>query len=320
MSAAACAAAPVRLHRPPAAVRRTALALLRACSRRAAVPAFAFRAVPVSAVSAGSAARRKRSSGGRDRDRRFPPSLDEFLAEQGGAGVLLGFALVHDESGKRLGTVREVLTVAGGEVVFKASGESAAATDEEQLLNALAGFGDWGAAATSSAESTLLRVEGTGCVSSLLRPIALLSAPAAPPRRREYSWEFFFPLAPALVPAVDTRSRSLRVLPPIGLLDAGDAERLLEWLRSELEPYLKRPKSDPTGTRCVATLRRACDWCLLFFLCAACTCRRSRSCAALGEMTLSWQWTVRAAAPPWRRSCASWACASQWATGMSLRF
>ena len=89
-------------------------------------------------------------------------------------------------------------------------------------------------------------MRAAAAAASLLR-----SAPHAPPRRREYSWEFFFPLAPALVPAVDTRSRSLRVLPPLGLLDAGDAERLLDWLRTELEPYLKRPKSDPTGTRCV---------------------------------------------------------------------
>ena len=257
MSAVARAVAPARLHCfPAAAVRRTAQAPLSGSSRRAAVPVFVPRVVTVCVASAGSSARRKRSSGGRDRDRCLPPSLEEFLAEQGGAGVLLGFAMVHAESGKRLGTVREVLTVAGGEVVFKASGESAAATDEEQLLNALAGFGDWGAGSTSSAESTLLRVEGTGCVGFTPPPVALLSAPAASPRRREYRWEFFFPLAPALVPAVDTRSRSLRVLPPIGLLDAGDAERLLDWLRSELEPYLKRPKSDPTGTRCVVTLRR----------------------------------------------------------------
>ena len=265
MSAAARAAAPARLHCLPPAVRRAAPAPLRGCPRRAALPVFALRAVAASLASAGSSAHRKRSSGG-DRDRRSLPSLDEFLAEQGGAGVLLGFAMVHAESGTRLGTVREVLTVAGGEVVFKASGESAAATDEEQLLNALAGFGDWGAAATSSAESTLLRVEGTGCVPSTPPPLrcSLRSAPAAPPRRREYRWEFFFPLAPALVPAVDTRSRSLRVLPPIGLLDAGDAERLLDWLRTELEPYLKRPKSDPTGTRCVASCS-AHALCLLHF-------------------------------------------------------
>ena len=253
MSVAARAAAPARLDCVLTAVRRVASAPLRGCSRRAVVPAFALRAVAVRSASAGSSARRKRSSEG-DRDRHSPPSLDEFLAEQGGAGVLLGFAMVHAESGKRLGTVREVLTVAGGEVVFKASGESAAVTDEEQLLNALAGFDDWGAGATSSAESTLLRVEGTGCVPSThptLRP-SLRLAPATPPRRREYRWEFFFPLAPALVPAVDTHGRSLRVLPPIGLLDAGDAERLLDWLRTELEPYLKRAKSDPTGTRCVA--------------------------------------------------------------------
>ena len=31
---------------------------------------------------------------------------------------LLGFAVVHAESGKRLGTVREVLTVAGGDDIF----------------------------------------------------------------------------------------------------------------------------------------------------------------------------------------------------------
>jgi hypothetical protein len=61
------------------------------------------------------------------------------------------------------------------------------------------------------------------------------------------------------VPVVDSRRRLLRVLPPAGLLDAGDAERLLDWLRTELEPYLKRPKSDPTGTRCVARACSACD-------------------------------------------------------------
>ena len=64
------------------------------------------------------------------------------------------------------------------------------------------------------------------------------------------------------MPAVDTRSRSLRVLPPLGLLDAGDAERLLDWLRTELEPYLKRPTRDPTGTRCVdAAARRPRETC-----------------------------------------------------------
>jgi len=77
------------------------------------------------------------------------------------------------------------------------------------------------------------------------------------PRRREYAWEFVLPLAAALVPSVDAKRRLVRVLPPAGLLDAGDAERLLDWLRAELEPYLRRSKSDPTGTRCVARTARS---------------------------------------------------------------
>ena len=158
MSAAARAAVPAVPHCLPPRLRAPA----RRCSARACVRAVALRVFALS----GDTPRRKRSvrEASAERQRRGTPSLDVFLAEQGGSGALLGFAVVHDESDKRLGTVREVLTVAGGEVVFKASGDGGAATDEE-LLSALAGFGDWAdTSAPSSAESTLLRVEGAGYV------------------------------------------------------------------------------------------------------------------------------------------------------------
>jgi hypothetical protein len=136
-------------------VRRVALAPARRYLVRAPVRAAVLRVAALSGKRSGSSIPERRAS----------PSLDGFLADQGGSGALLGFAVVHAESGTRLGTVREVLTVAGGEVVFKASGDGAAATDEEGLLNALAGFGDWDTPTeSSSAESTLLRVEGAGCV------------------------------------------------------------------------------------------------------------------------------------------------------------
>jgi len=166
MSAAARAAVPAAQHCPPDAARRVAPAApTRARLRRAPLRAVALRVVAGrSALSSGGAARAPR--GAPERDRRAPPSLDAFLAQQGGAGALLGYAVVHSESGRHLGTVREVLTVAGGEVVFTASGDGAAAADgdEERLLSALAGLGDWAAPVASSAESTLLRVEGAGCV------------------------------------------------------------------------------------------------------------------------------------------------------------
>ena len=154
MSSAARAAVPAVPHCLPP------LRLAAAAARRLRAPVRAV-SLRVSALSS-DAVRRKRSARAPPERRDGAPSLDAFLAEQGGSGALLGFAVVHDESDKRLGTVREVLTVAGGEVVFKASGDGGAATDEE-LLHALAGFGDWGTAAPSSAESTLLRVEGAGC-------------------------------------------------------------------------------------------------------------------------------------------------------------
>ena len=169
MNAAACGAAAAR----PLAAAPRRCATLRFTPRRARTPlqrcaATSPRICPA-AVRPRLAASRAQS--GADGAAALAAAaallpLDAFLAAHGGAAALLGFAVVRHETGSLVGHVAEVLSVADGEVVMGVSGDAAAAAGDP-LLDALTRMG-LPESERATAESTLLRVQGAGCVESAL--------------------------------------------------------------------------------------------------------------------------------------------------------